>query len=167
MRVEVSYMWFKLCYIQLLSFFGSEFLYDGDYFLIVFGQVEQEILVATTFHHTRKEWIYRHFLRPEVGAIEYHRTAIAEAQVMILRGILEYFLYRTSTSWRINDAAECYCQDCIFANAVVKELSDVRRKRSCRLVTVEPSRNAKALELVLGEAFYDSECRLEPPFVLE
>ena len=105
---------------------------------------KEEILVPARCHHLLHERVDRHLLGPELTAHENHRAGKPERQIVVLYCILEDFLKRSGTTRCIDDAAKGKSQDAVLANAVLKELGNVRCKRRGWLVTIKPRGYAKA-----------------------
>lgn len=120
---------------------------------------EDEVLVPAFCHKLLEERVHGDVFGVILLAQEYHRAGISEGLVMVLCGILEYLLERTGAARGIDDATLRDGEDAVFAYAVVEVFGDVCRERRCRLVTVEPCRDAEAVILFLRVFLYDLECQ--------
>ena len=63
----------------------------GDLALAV-GQAQYQVLVFAMLYQIGHQRPYGHLMRPEVPSHEYHRTGVAECEVVVLYGFLEYLL---------------------------------------------------------------------------
>ena len=114
--------WFKFSLRGSGAFELVEFV---SHHVEIIGEGELQVLVLAHLNKFLEEWIDWHFFGPEVGAEENHRAGESEGLVVVLHGVLEDFLHGASTARGVDDAAEGYREDKVFADAVFEELGDV------------------------------------------
>ena len=119
-------LWFKCLFLGCAVL---ELVQLISYNIEIIGEGELQILVFAHLDKLLEEWINRHFLCPEFGAEENHRTCESKGLVMVLHSVLEDFLHCACTARSVNDATECDGKDEVFADAVLKELGDVGGER--------------------------------------
>ena len=76
---------------------------------------------------------------------------------MVLDGFLEDFLQGPCAAWGKDDTSKGKCQDVVLAQAVLKELGDVCRKRCRGLMPIEPGGNAQTGIFLLRILVDDAE----------
>ena len=100
-------------------------------------------------------------------AEEDHRAGIAEAEVMVLDGVLEDLLHCSCASWGIDDSTLGDCQYQVLTGAVVEVLCDMCSERGSRFMSIKPCRHTKADIFGMRECHHHSKCSLQPELILK
>ena len=85
-----------------------------DYLFYAVGKENVEVLVFPLINQIFKQLEDRHLLCPEIRVHEYHRTAIAKTEIMVLHRILKNLLHCACAAWCIYDTTHGNGQDLVF-----------------------------------------------------